>query len=144
MLPHRFPFQFVSLSAESMQRSAADALDAERDRSPEKGRLKVLLSHGTGPLRGMVHLPSILGIEIVAQATAALLSSSSEDRPSEVFLAGAEVQFSDSLGERPMSAGDELEVQVETRCDFGKLRKVSGRIEREGEVLLEADLMLTV
>lgn len=130
MLPHRFPFQFVP--------SRLPTVDSRGEAT-----VAVRLSHGTGPLRGLVDLPPTLGIEIVAQAAAACLSDGDE-APEAVFLAGCEVEMMETLRENPMTAGDELQVVVRAVGGMGRLRKVAGRIERDGEPLMGVELLLSL
>lgn len=129
MLPHAYPFEFVHGACSR----------------PTPDSVLVRLSHGSGVLKGQRDLPSILGIEILAQAAAwieADRESSGDEPPQAVYLAGCEARFSNALALRPMMAGDELRVTVEPAGSFGRLRRVAGRIVREGTVLVEAELML--
>lgn len=128
-LPHRFPFQFVT--AESVESSGTELL--------------LRLSHGTGPLRGLVDLPPTLGIEIIAQAAAvAFAPGDGEGEPPEaVFLAGCDAELSETVYRRPMTAGDALRIHVRKAGALGPMQKVSGEIERDGETLMRVDLLLT-
>ncbi len=145
MLPHRYPFVFVDLVSDPST-------------GTDEGRAVVVrITQGAGPLRGAPELPSILAIEMIAQASAASEVAVEADGPKigsvtaaakPVHLAGFEASFSESLAAEPMTAGDELEIRLEESRGFGGLHKVAGRLLRlrqdgSKELLVEAELMLT-
>lgn len=130
--PHAFPFEWV-------------------DRRDAGGRARLALTQTAAVQRGRGEFPPILALEILAQAglgenspDPASPRESEATPPAVVHLAGLDqVRFHDSLAEAPLRAGDLLEARVEEVAKFGKLRKLAGRLERDGVVVVEAMLLLS-
>lgn len=145
MLPHKYPFAFV------------DPVPPASSEVGENRVVLVRLTQGAGPFRGAPAIPSILAIEMIAQASAVLMAGSgsspaeastsldvgSQMDPGEgasqnpgtpsskpVHLAGFEATFSQNLADEPMIAGDDLEIRIEDSRAFGRLHKVTGGLLR--------------
>ena len=113
MLPHRYPFRLV-------------------DTGPD-GSVVVALSLGSPRLQAGAPLPLGLAIEILAQASHVLLGGGDQ-----VFLGGVE-------GARllaPCNAGDRLQARAEPAGAFGGMFRVAAALERDGQRVAEATLIL--
>ena len=122
MLPHRYPFELLDRSADD--------------------RVVVGLTAGAGVVRGGAEWPPVLALEALAQAAMVLLAEPGE-APARGALAGIDQARLPSAS-RPLLVGDRLAATVERRGAFGRLLKVHGRLERDGESVVEADLILAL
>jgi 3-hydroxymyristoyl/3-hydroxydecanoyl-(acyl carrier protein) dehydratase len=125
VLPHRYPFELV---------------DTDRGHNDGAGgRIRVRLTADGGVHRAEPY-PPVLAIEVLAQAAARLLGG---DRPKAGRLAGLDgVRFLPLLADRPLQPGDVLEAAVEAGGGFGTLLKVRGELRRDGEPVVEGELIL--
>ena len=127
-LPHAFPFRFV-----------------ETGRNGESAR--ALISVGDALRRGSTQgHPPILLLEILAQAALVPAGPQPEgegEGPAVNYLAAInDARFAPELATAPVQPGDVLEARVEAVGGFGRTLKVHGELEREGQVLVEATLIL--
>lgn len=123
MLPHAYPFRFV-------------------ERRPD-GRLVVAISAAAGASRG-APLPAVLAIEILAQAALAGLAPEGEAGEGKGTGLGLLAGVDEARFHQPLRPGDQVTAMVETEGRFGRLVKAAGRLEREGEVVAEARLLLAL
>ena len=144
LLPHQFPFQLID--PPSSEVSGPTTVEA---------RLA-----GTGAVaRGAFPFAPMLTLEMLAQAAMVALADAEPVAvepegddfaagrvvPRKGYLVGLDaVRFSESLVEAPLLPGDVLQLRLEKVADYGRLLKVHGIVERGGEALAEADLMLAV
>lgn len=144
-MTHAFPFRLVDRPGPGEPGASDDP--------PGRG-CRILLTQGAALLRGRGDYPVLLAVEALAQACLAISQegapegSSPEGSPPEsavggVRLAGLDrVIFADELESAPLRAGDLLEAEAETVGTFGSLRKVEGRLRRDGRTVVEAVLLL--
>lgn len=128
-MAHRFPFELIDPP------KAAAAGE----------KLRVRLTAGQATLRGEVVLPSLLLIEIVAQAALGLFGKAPAEgaEPATVALAGLEgFELADGLALRPLRAGDELLIAATVAVRLGKLLKIEATVERDGEIVARGAWLL--
>jgi hypothetical protein len=127
-MPHRFPFAFVDGTA-----TAGDP-----------PRLRVRLTAAQEAARGGAGPSPLLLIEVVAQAALRLLAG---DAPpaGPVALAGLEeLELAEDLARHPLQAGDELWVSARPAARLGRLLKLEGQVERDGETIARGTWLLAV
>lgn len=112
MLPHKYPFQLVESRA---------------------GSVAVALTSGSPWLRIEPVLPLSLAVEIMAQASHVLLGGSPG-----VYLAGIEA----ARILAPIAVGDRLSAAAELTGRFGQMIRVSAHLDRDGQVVAQATLIL--
>jgi 3-hydroxymyristoyl/3-hydroxydecanoyl-(acyl carrier protein) dehydratase len=139
VLPHAYPFRLL-------------------DAGP--GDLRVLVAGNAAGLRGRGELPSVLAIEMLAQAAlvrlaailpgpapsagdgvaSAMSGAAATAGPRGGLLAGVEgVRF-----HTPLRAGDRLLAEVELVARLGRLLKVRCALRRDAEVVVEGELLLAL
>ena len=122
MLPHAYPFRFVSDAGER-----------------GGGGLSVVLSSGDGVARGLEGRSSMLAIEIMAQASMALLSPGSPaDGVGRGLLAGVD----QASFPRPLVAGAKLGVGARISRRLGRLVKVEAWLDDADGRVASAGLLL--
>ena len=126
--PHRFPFLLVDRLASGEGGDVVLRVRSVADRLPG------------APAAGEA-LPASLLVEVMAQGALWLLAARGSDDGEgvdAVRLAGIDgARF-----HRPVADGDRLSVSTEILGRFGDLSKVSCRVERNGETVAEAGLLL--
>ncbi len=133
--PHRFPFRWIDRSAD------------EPDGPPV-----ALLSAGASlPGTSVPSQPLTLLVEMMAQGALVALAGAVEqggsgtEPPPPNALSGAAVRLAGIDGARYLAAvgpGDRLTVETRVEGRFGALSKVRCRLERDGETVAEAGLLL--
>ena len=122
MLPHAYPFRLVEGRAD--------------------GSVWVLVTIDAAWSRGVAELPRFLAVEALAQSAILALAGSGE-APGAArggLLAGLDdVRFV-----LPLMAGDRLEARATLLGRLGPLVKVRGELRRDGEIAVEADLLLAL
>ncbi len=160
-LPHRYPFRWLESSPDAgapgigAPGSGAPGTGAPGSGAPGSGvvhRHRLRLS-GTAHLPRRGELSPIVALEILAQAAASTaagapnasgIPTSPADGGGPGLLAAIDnATFAEELVDRPLMAGDELDVEVEQTAAFGRLLKVRGSICRRGALLINAQLVLT-
>lgn len=132
-LPHRYPFLLV-----------------DRVLELEKGKRIVAIKNVTinepffvGHFPHLPVMPGVLIIEAMAQAAGILsfqtMGRVSDDRSVYYFVGIDEARF-----KRPVTAGDQLRLEVEIVRNMRSLWKFSGRALVDGELVSEAQLMCTL
>lgn len=137
-LPHRYPFRWL------------DPLPPRHVDSADGRRVYRLQLTATAHAPRLAALSPIVALEFIAQAAGSAGGGeapsadvgSAPPRPG-MLAAISSASFDPSLGLRPLQAGDVLDVEVDPPVRFGGLVKVSGRIARRGQALIEADLVLS-
>lgn len=133
-IPHRYPFVWIDTIA----------IEPASDSAASTARASVRLTGTTSPLRGGT-LPGALALEVMAQAALGIVGEQ-QTAAGEVrngYLAGMDrVTFLPALLARPLLAGDVLEIEVERTASFGALVKIRGVALRDGEPLVEGELIL--
>lgn len=124
-LPHRYPFQLIDVVRAGDQDRALFRLSANA----------VLAREGA--------FPAVLAIEILAQAAMVVLERDGGEA-GYGYLAGADVELRPVLCERPFAPGDTLAATVARSAGFGSLLKVRGELDRDGETVATANLMLAI
>ena len=122
MLPHAYPFRLVEASAD--------------------GTVTVLVTLNAAWSRGGAELPRFLAVEALAQSAILALAGTGETPGASRggLLAGLDdVRFA-----LPLRAGDRLEARATLLGRLGPLVKVRGELRRDGEVAVEADLLLAL
>lgn len=106
----------------------------------------VRLTAGGPLLRGDRSLPPTYAIEILAEAAIFLVreTAAEAEGATVMYLGGiSDATISPTLTTRPLVAGDSLDMRIETtRSSFGRMRKLHGVMLRDGEPMVEADLIL--
>ena len=124
MLPHAFPFRLV-------------------DRFDGGDGLRLTWTVGGALDRGAGQAPTVLAVEMMAQAALMLVASGGAGEAESSgpgLLAGADrVVFHAAV-----RAGDRLEAHAELTGRFGRLMKVRTRLTREGALVVEGDLLLAL
>ena len=133
-LPHAYPFLFV-----------------DRVEQDDEGTFRAILGV-TASGHAASHaatLPATLLLEAMAQATLALMlaesseDESTEDQSGEGLLVGIdEATFDESLIHHPPRPGDRLFSRYEVRGRFGRMAKVAAWMERDGERVASAEMLL--
>jgi 3-hydroxymyristoyl/3-hydroxydecanoyl-(acyl carrier protein) dehydratase len=129
MLPHCYPFLLV------------DRLPVDRDAGSGSGLPLRWTANGALD-RGAGAAPSMLAVEMMAQAGLVLLASAADGRDGSQggLLAGVEgVQI-----HAPVQAGDRLEAHAALSGRFGRLVKARAWILREGVTVAEGELLLAL
>lgn len=117
-LPHTFPFRWIDRVSDGVAR--------------------VELSANSFWLRGGSGLAAPFCAEIFAQAAALLLAPAREPVSSSRWLAGIE----NLTLERPLLAGEQLEVHVATRARFGAVIQVEGELRSPAGVVARGSVLL--
>lgn len=120
-LPHAFPFRLadaLGAAGVGMRLSAGGRLDATRG------------------------WPATLALELLAQSAAHFAGPESTGGGALAAIENA--VFHPALARRPLLAGETLVAQLEPRGRLGRLLKISGKVLRDGELVIEADLVLAL
>ncbi len=128
MIPHRYPFRLI------------DVVKPDPT-GPGPGRAALRLT-ANGAIARQTAFPAVLAIEILAQASMVVLGRGGGGLG---YLAGADdVEFGPTLRERPLVPGDTLEATVAQTAAFGSILKVHGQLDRDGQTVATANLMLSL
>jgi 3-hydroxymyristoyl/3-hydroxydecanoyl-(acyl carrier protein) dehydratase len=128
VLPHAYPFRVVEPLA-GVEPGA-------------KGPVTILVSLNAAWSRGNEEVPPFFAVEALAQASILALSGrgATADAPRGGLLAGLEdVRF-----HLPLRAGDRLEAEATLLGRLGQLIKVRCELRRDGELAVEAGLLLAL
>lgn len=121
-LPHSFPFRLVDRlggDGVGLRLSAGGRLDATRG------------------------WPPTLALEVLAQSAASLAGPAPASGGGALAAIDA-VVFHPQLAHRPLLAGETLIAELAPRGRFGRLLKVGGKVLRDGETVVEAELVLAL
>lgn len=132
-LPHRYPFLLIDRVLEAVPGKSITALKNVTINEP--------FFPGHYPHHPV--MPGVLIVEAMAQA-AALLSSTSGESATDDSKVYYFVGIDGARFKRPVSPGDQLIIKVEVLRNMRGLWKFAAKVEVDGQVAAEAEIMCTV